>query len=510
MVYDLSTPRSVYINNSYFSQNKATYGGVIGLLGNLQIDSSVMIGNNATFGPFLAASSSGQLRGQGNLLYNETIYAVPRAVLSLYGQFSKADLSCGADQLIMMNASFYCEVVLPTTSNIVLNQTNGTSAIFVNDKSLLSTSAIIGIAVGGSALILLIVVATVLLFRKKRSSFEMSNIVLNFADAKNVTIKYSDLQHAEKIGQGAFGVVFRAEWRGILVAVKQLLNQSQLTQVQVDDFLGEVKILQGLRPHPNVVLFIGIAVSPDPISLITEFCEGGDLLSWLVTNKEQVTISQQRSFIRDVALGLRHLHSENIVHRDLAARNILLTRDLLAKVSDFGLSREQESTEESKTTSNVGPLKWMAPEAISDQKYSQRSDVYSFGIIVWEITNCCEPYSGITAVNAAMGVVQNGLRPAVTSVPIGSGYVSMMQSCWQQDASQRPTMESITSFLNSGNAEESKLLTSFEASGFNSRPQSDVYAAIPSDYEEHSNFTPAKQIDPYEGLDEEIKYSTVL
>lgn len=147
---------------------------------------------------------------------------------------------------------------------------------------------------------------------------------------------------------------FRAKWRETTVAVKQL-KTVDLSARKLEEFRAEAELLKNLRPHPNVVLFLGITAPPSPISIITEYCGGGSL--WAKVRKNEVgDYPTQLRVFYGIAKGMLHLHSEDIIHRDLAARNILLTHHNEVKVTDFGMSREL-SEDENVTKSDVGPLK---------------------------------------------------------------------------------------------------------------------------------------------------------
>jgi len=188
-------------------------------------------------------------------------------------------------------------------------------------------------------------------------------------------------------------------------------------------------------------------IQPPNLSLVTEFCEGGDLLSYI--RKQDPDPQLRITWISDIAVGMLHLHNENIIHRDLAARNILLTGALRAKVTDFGFSRQTESSDQqSKTSSDVGPLKWMAPEALTNRTYSNKSDVYSFAITVWEIITGEDPYEGENVVNVAIEVSSKGLRPPIPDADIK--ITKLMTQCWQTSPEDRPDFDTICSYLNDG------------------------------------------------------------
>eukprot|EP00027_Filamoeba_sp_ATCC50430_P009694 CAMPEP_0168557866 /NCGR_PEP_ID=MMETSP0413-20121227/9660_1 /TAXON_ID=136452 /ORGANISM="Filamoeba nolandi, Strain NC-AS-23-1" /LENGTH=705 /DNA_ID=CAMNT_0008588939 /DNA_START=117 /DNA_END=2234 /DNA_ORIENTATION=+ len=257
-------------------------------------------------------------------------------------------------------------------------------------------------------------------------------------------IDYRELTDWQQIGKGSFGVVFKCKWRETVVAVKQL--NDALDEKALNDFRGEAAILTALKPHPNVVLFMGITSPPQPVTIVTEYCAKGSLFSYLHGN-EKISMDMQYKILLGIARGMLHLHSENIIHRDLAARNILLTEHMEVKVSDFGMSRQKEAgVAESKTKSDVGPLKWMAPEAIRRKLYSVKSDVWSFGVVMWELLARQEPYPDLDPVEAAMSVVHEGLR---LEAPQGTppGLDNIMKQCWSTDPESRPSFKEICNLL---------------------------------------------------------------
>ncbi|PRP86359.1 hypothetical protein PROFUN_05500 [Planoprotostelium fungivorum] len=248
---------------------------------------------------------------------------------------------------------------------------------------------------------------------------------------------YKDLKHLVEIGSGAYGVVYQADWNGEIVAVKQIKTEL-IDERQMSEFLSEVSILQQLTPHPNVVLFRAATFPPQPLSMITEFCGGGSLYAH-IRKYPNLAVKEKLRLISEIAKGMRHLHQQKVVHRDLALRNILLNDRLEAKVSDFGLSRVNGSEDGSTTANAVGPLKWMSPEAITENKYSTKSDVFSFGVVVWEIFEEKDPYPGVAAVEAAFQVV-NGQRLEFTKCPC-PWLIRLVQACWDKDPKNRPSFK---------------------------------------------------------------------
>ncbi|PRP85200.1 LRR receptor-like serine/threonine-protein kinase GSO1-like [Planoprotostelium fungivorum] len=298
-----------------------------------------------------------------------------------------------------------------------------------------NSSMIIGIVVALFVVIFTAsVVTAVILWRKRvrslqrRSQMMMVDMsTMNMTAVQRSVVEYKELENMKMIGSGAFGIVFSAQWRGIKVAVKQV-KAEYVDEQQVKEFLHEVAVMQNLRPHPHVVLFMGITVPP-------EYCGGGSLLSYLRENFDSVTNEQKMSFIMQIAQGMLHLHMEKIIHRDLAVRN----------VADFGMSRQQ--VEDVQTTStNIGPVRWMAPEAMRERNYSNKTDAYSFGVLVWEIVTNREPYEDMDMMTVAINVMNNNLRPEIPDAtdPL---LKRLMQACWNENPAERPNFAQICKHL---------------------------------------------------------------
>lgn len=266
-------------------------------------------------------------------------------------------------------------------------------------------------------------------------------------------ISKRELQLGGELGKGAFGVVRKGVFRGRQVAVKTI--QGQPTPEAMAEFADEARLLANVPPHPNVVQFIGI--TQDPLMLVTELVTGGALDSRLFKKKNQpVTWNNVMRWARDIARGVRHLHSNGILHRDLATRNVLLDEKGNAKVTDFGLSvrvctpqsfsgapalafRQQEFFR--------GPYKWMAPESLRAQDFSVKSDVWSYGVTLWEILARREPFEYIPDINVVKQyVLERGMRlPLPQRWP--QRIKDLLVSCWQEDATRRPDMMQISSIL---------------------------------------------------------------
>ncbi|PRP86868.1 hypothetical protein PROFUN_03616 [Planoprotostelium fungivorum] len=312
-----------------------------------------------------------------------------------------------------------------------------------------TTGIVVGSVLGAIVLFALIGVIIFLAFRKRRVTQIMMQTVdlstIDLGSVKKSMIEYTDLTDMHEIGSGAFGIVFRATWRELTVAVKQIRSEHVTTE-QVESFLKEVAILQNLRSHPNVVMFIGMTLPPQPLTMVTEFCEGGSLYEYI--RKNQCGIDVKLSWISGIALGLLHLHKEGVVHRDLAVRNILLTKHLEPKVSDFGMSRVLEGGENEgqKTQTGLGPVKWMSPEALTEKEYSHKSDVWSYGIVIWEIIEESDPYPDLSIMEAAIGIATQNLHPVIPE-NTDSTLQSLMMICWSAEPEDRPNMAQIVRTL---------------------------------------------------------------
>ncbi|EDQ86539.1 uncharacterized protein MONBRDRAFT_28240 [Monosiga brevicollis MX1] len=206
----------------------------------------------------------------------------------------------------------------------------------------------------------------------------------------------------DELGRGAFGIVYKALLEepgmpGYLVACKSLHESNGGGAMR--ELLEEAAVTAQFE-HPNVVHLIGVVSVGKPLLVLLDFYERGDLRSHLMENAAKLTMVQRANFAYQCASGLEHVHSFGFIHRDVAARNVLLSSDLTCKISDFGLAREQPTSDDSheayyRMRSGNLPVRWSAPEALEDQKFSRASDVWSLGILLYEIYTDGEmPYKG--------------------------------------------------------------------------------------------------------------------
>jgi len=255
------------------------------------------------------------------------------------------------------------------------------------------------------------------------------------------TIKYDEIEIQSELGRGGYGVVFQGIWRKQQVAVKQLLNANLLSEEDFNNFFAEARIMAELRPHTNVQQLFGVC--NDPVALVTKFYENGSLTDYMKHN--QLSIQIQFKIIKGMTAGMLHLENERLVHRDLAARNILLNSQFEAIVADFGYARVLESNYPATTNSDIGPIRWMAPESIIKRTYSSKSDVWAWGTTVWEIqTGGQHPFSDITdgdvIIQVNSGKTSNYLKfPSNTPKKL----INLVKQCWNLEPSSRPSFQTL-------------------------------------------------------------------
>ncbi|CAH0723870.1 unnamed protein product, partial [Brenthis ino] len=252
------------------------------------------------------------------------------------------------------------------------------------------------------------------------------------------------VQLLDKIGRGNFGDVYKARLKttGQEVAVKTC--RVALPEDQKRTFLQEGRILKQYQ-HPNIVRLIGIAVQKQPIMIVMELVGGGSLLTFLRTRSSNLSSRTLLAMCRDAAAGMRYLESKNCIHRDLAARNCLVGDDNIVKISDFGMSREEEEYIVSGGMKQI-PIKWTAPEALNFGKYTSLCDVWSYGVLMWEIFSKGDtPYAGMSN-SRAREKIDNGYRMPAPDGCAEDVYALMLR-CWEYEPDKRPHFHQIYTII---------------------------------------------------------------
>ncbi|XP_005409816.1 PREDICTED: tyrosine-protein kinase FRK isoform X2 [Chinchilla lanigera] len=263
---------------------------------------------------------------------------------------------------------------------------------------------------------------------------------LSYKTVDHWEIDRSSIQLLKRLGSGQFGEVWEGLWNNTTsVAVKTLKPGS----MDPNDFLREAQIMKSLR-HPKLIQLYAVCTLEDPIYIITELMRHGSLQEYLqIDAGSKIHLAQQVDMAAQVACGMAYLESQNYIHRDLAARNVLVGEHNIYKVADFGLARvfkvDNENIYEPKDEVKL-PVKWTAPEAIRTNKFSIKSDVWSFGILLYEIITYGKmPYSGRTCAEVIQMLRQNYRLPQPTNCP--QQFYNIMLECWKEEPKERPTFE---------------------------------------------------------------------
>ncbi|XP_073279452.1 probable serine/threonine-protein kinase SIS8 isoform X1 [Primulina huaijiensis] len=254
-------------------------------------------------------------------------------------------------------------------------------------------------------------------------------------------IDFSELTVGTRVGIGFFGEVFRGVWNGTEVAIKVFLEQD-LTAENMEDFCNEISILSRLR-HPNVILFLGACTKPPQLSMVTEYMEMGSLyyLIHLSGQKKKLSWRRRIKMLRDICRGMMCIHRMKIIHRDLKSANCLVNKHWTVKICDFGLSKIMTDAP-MKDSSSAGTPEWMAPELIRNEPFTEKCDIFSLGVIMWELCTLNRPWDRIPPERVVYAVAHEGSRLELPEGPLGR----LISECWAEPH-LRPSCEEILARL---------------------------------------------------------------
>ncbi|XP_073527680.1 inactive tyrosine-protein kinase 7 [Phyllobates terribilis] len=266
----------------------------------------------------------------------------------------------------------------------------------------------------------------------------------------------SNLHPITTLGRGEFGEVFLAKAEGIdsgsrdaVVVVKALQTRDEQLQM---DFRRELDMFSKLS-HNNVVRLLGQCREAEPHYMVLEYVDLGDLKQFLRISKSKdekmkpLSTKQKVALCSQVALGMEHLSNHRFVHKDLAARNCLVSAQRVIKVSALGLNKDVYNSEYYHLRQAWVPLRWMPPEAVQDDDFSTKSDVWSFGVLMWEVFSLGElPYMDMADDEVLAGLQGGSLKPSAPE-NCSSRYYKLMQRCWASSPKDRPSFSDIANTL---------------------------------------------------------------
>ncbi|CAD8166913.1 unnamed protein product [Paramecium pentaurelia] len=282
-----------------------------------------------------------------------------------------------------------------------------------------------------------------------------------FGINERVLIVFHELIIGQIIGEGGYGVVHKGKWLGQDVAIKSYgkrKSQGNLKyKLQMADFLKEVEVISNLR-HPNIVLYMGVCIRKQNYYLITEYLEEGSLFDHLHKKKTHIDQKALMQIVEDIALGMNYLHGRKVMHCDLKSSNVLIDQNWNVKLCDFGLSRINKKIDHKiNKGARIGTPHWMAPEIMRGESYQEKADVYSFGMILWEIITQQIPYEGLsqTQIIGSVGYGQDQVPiPSHSNPPI---LLQLAKKCLKKNPDERPTFADIVNEIQQGQKTDAKL-----------------------------------------------------
>ncbi|KAM7351866.1 tyrosine-protein kinase Btk29A isoform 2-T3 [Cochliomyia hominivorax] len=245
-----------------------------------------------------------------------------------------------------------------------------------------------------------------------------------------------ELMLMEELGSGQFGVVRRGKWRGSIDTAVKMMKEGTMSE---DDFIEEAKVMTKLQ-HPNLVQLYGVCSKHRPIYIVTEYMKHGSLLNYL--RRHETTLIGNMGLLLDMCIqvskGMAYLERHNYIHRDLAARNCLVGSENVVKVADFGLARYVLDDQYTSSGGTKFPIKWAPPEVLNYTRFSSKSDVWAYGVLMWEVFTCGKmPYGRLKNTE----VVERVQRGIILEKPksCAKEIYDVMKKCWSHSPEDRPS-----------------------------------------------------------------------
>ncbi|EEF52010.1 serine/threonine/tyrosine-protein kinase HT1 [Ricinus communis] len=257
----------------------------------------------------------------------------------------------------------------------------------------------------------------------------------------------SQLFIGNKFASGRHSRIYRGIYKQRDVAIKivsQPEEDEDLAAMLEKQFTSEVALLFRLS-HPNIITFVAACKKTPVYCIITEYLAGGSLRKYLHQQEpHSVPLNLVLKLAIDIARGMQYLHSQGILHRDLKSENLLLGEDMCVKVADFGISCLESQCGSAKGF--TGTYRWMAPEMIKEKHHTKKVDVYSFGIVLWELLTALTPFDNMTPEQAAFAVCQKNARPPLPPA-CPPAFSHLINRCWSSNPDKRPHFDEIVAIL---------------------------------------------------------------
>ncbi|KLL05030.1 MAG: serine/threonine-protein kinase sepA-like [Mycoplasmataceae bacterium RV_VA103A] len=292
----------------------------------------------------------------------------------------------------------------------------------------------------------------------KRSENSVSNEQVDFRNNWRVSLTNEKPALERLIGKGGYGEVYRGKWKSQDVVVKKLyLSFGDVFQNDINDIMNEVNILKSLR-NKYIIQYYGAYFDNQELLVIMDHAENGNLTKFINDNKnKEQDWNFNNELIKQMTLGLVYIHQQNIIHRDLKSMNILLTNNYQVKISDFGLSRTKIISSSYSKDSVKGTLRWMAPEIIKEKNFSEKSDIYSLGMIIWEIAaKCTTPFKDFDDSLVYLRIINNEKEEIPNNTPSDIRFI--IEQCWKDNSNERIILVDIIEIIESS---EPKLQTAY-------------------------------------------------
>ncbi|XP_055387236.1 tyrosine-protein kinase Btk29A isoform X2 [Condylostylus longicornis] len=245
-----------------------------------------------------------------------------------------------------------------------------------------------------------------------------------------------ELMLLEELGSGQFGVVRRGKWRGSIDTAVKMMKEGTMSE---DDFIEEAKVMTKLQ-HQNLVQLYGVCSKHRPIYIVTEYMKHGSLLNYL--RRHETSLIGNMGLLLDMCIqvskGMAYLERHNYIHRDLAARNCLVGSENVVKVADFGLARYVLDDQYTSSGGTKFPIKWAPPEVLNYTRFSSKSDVWAYGVLMWEVFTCGKmPYGRLKNTE----VVERVQRGIILEKPksCAKEIYDVMRKCWYHSPEERPS-----------------------------------------------------------------------